>query len=236
MQTAYYLVLVPMVYAAFAVFVGGTVWRLVQTVRRPAHPTTLQIFPKKEPAWLYAVWDTFLMPSIFRHNPILWFFLIVFHLAVLLLILGHLELFGDWPIFQVVPHKVFLGRGFVGLAAAVSVLYLFFRRFHAPVRDLSVPEDYYLLILLFLTIIFGSQMDWARRWYDYDVMGVSAYRAYLWSLVTLKPFVPDEILYSGHAFMLVLHVFFANVFLMVFPFTKMMHTFLALPMNLLRRG
>ncbi len=236
MQTAYYLVLVPMVYAAFAVFVLGTVWRLVQTARRPAHPTTLQIFPKKEPAWLYAVGDTFLMPSIFRHSPVLWFFLAVFHVAVLLLIIGHLELFGDWPIFQLVPHEVFLGRGFVGLAAAVSVLYLFFRRFHAPVRDLSVPEDYYLLILLFLTIIFGSQMDWARRWYDYDVMGVSAYRAYLWSLVMLKPFVPDEILYSGHAFMLVLHVFFANLFLMVFPFTKMMHTFLALPMNLLRRG
>ncbi|MGQ9797251.1 respiratory nitrate reductase subunit gamma [Desulfosoma sp.] len=68
------------------------------------------------------------------------------------------------------------------------------------------------------------------------MLGVEAYRAYLWSLVTLKPFVPDEIVYSGHGFMLVLHVFFANVFLMVFPFTKMMHTFLALPMNLLKRG
>lgn len=236
MQTVYYLVLVPMVYAAFAVFIFGTAWRLVQTARRPAHGATLQIFPKKDPAWLYAVADTFLMPSILRHSPVLWFFLAVFHLAVALLIIGHLELFAQWRLLQIVPHEVFLGKGFVGLAAAVSLLFLFFRRFHAPVRDLSVPEDYYLLILLFLTVIFGSQMDWARRWFDYDVLGVEAYRAYLWSLVTLKPFVPDEIVYSGHGFMLVLHVFFANVFLMVFPFTKMMHTFLALPMNLVKRG
>jgi hypothetical protein len=41
---------------------------------------------------------------------------------------------------------------------------------------------------------------------------------------------------SGHSFMLVLHVFFANLFLMFFPFSKIMHSFFALPMNKLRRG
>jgi hypothetical protein len=36
--------------------------------------------------------------------------------------------------------------------------------------------------------------------------------------------------------MLVLHVFFANLFLMFFPFSQVMHSFLSLPMNKLRRG
>jgi nitrate reductase gamma subunit len=104
------------------------------------------------------------------------------------------------------------------------------------VRDLSVPEDYYLLILLFLIVIFGSEMDWARRWYWYDGMTVDDYREYLSSLLYFSPYLPEAVTQSGHSFMLVLHVFFANLFLLFFPFSQSMHSFLSLPMNKLRRG
>jgi nitrate reductase gamma subunit len=104
------------------------------------------------------------------------------------------------------------------------------------VRELSVPEDYYLLILLFLTVIFGSEMDWARRWYGYGELTVSDYRAYLSSIFLLKPAVPDTMMFAGHSFMMVLHVFFANLFIMFFPFSNLMHSILSLPMNKLRRG
>jgi nitrate reductase gamma subunit len=147
-----------------------------------------------------------------------------------------LELIGEIKIFQIIPHEVFLGNGFVGLILSVSILFFIFRRFVSPNRDLSVPEDYYLLILLFLTVIFGSQMDWARNWYEYGDMSVAEYREYLSSLVLLKPEVTTGITYSGHAFMLVLHVFFANLFLMFFPFSKIMHSFFAFAVNRLRRG
>jgi nitrate reductase gamma subunit len=99
-----------------------------------------------------------------------------------------------------------------------------------------VPEDYYLLILLFLAMLFGSQMDWARRWYDYGELGVQDYRTYLLSLLCFKPDLPNPVMFAGHSFMLVLHVFFANLFIMFFPFSKIMHSFLALPINKLRRG
>jgi len=52
----------------------------------------------------------------------------------------------------------------------------------------------------------------------------------------LRPALPDAVTMSGHSFMLVLHVFFGNLFLMFFPFTKIMHSFLSLPVNKLRRG
>ena len=59
---------------------------------------------------------------------------------------------------------------------------------------------------------------------------------YLYSLMIFKPELPYAATFSGHSFMLVLHVFFANLFLMFFPFTQLMHAILSIPMNKLRRG
>jgi len=235
-EIVYYIILIPMVYVAFAVFFVGTGIRLVKLFREPRNPTTLQIFPDKRPRWVWALHDTFLLPTVRRHNPIFWVFLMLFHISFLLLIIGHLELLDDFRIFQIVQHEVFLGKGFVGLILSISLLFFLFRRFVSPNRDLSVPEDYYLLILLFLTVLFGSQMDWARRWYDYGNLSVVEYREYLSSLLYLKPHLSSDLTSSGHSFMLVLHVFFANLFLMFFPFSQVMHSFLSLPMNKLRRG
>jgi len=235
-ETVYYVVLIPMVYVAFAVFFVGIALRLIKIFREPKNPTTLQIFPERRPRWLWALYDTFLLPTVRRHNPLLWVFLMLFHICFLVLIIGHLELFGEIGIFQIIPHEVFLGKGFIGLILTVSLLFFLFRRFVSPNRELSVPEDYYLLILLFLTILFGSQMDWARRWYEYGDLSVEDYRSYLSSLLYLKPELSTNLTFSGHSFMLVLHVFFANLFLIFFPFSKIMHSFLALPVNKLRRG
>ncbi len=236
LDTLIYFILVPMVYIAFAVFFIGTAVRLIKIFKAPKHPTTLQIFPDKNSKWLWALHDTFLFPTVRRHNPVLWIFLMLFHIGLLLLIIGHLELFAEFKLFQIIPHEIFLGQGYVGLILAIALLYFLFRRFKSPVRDLSVPEDYYLLILLFLIVIFGSEMDWARRWYGYEEMAVNDYREYLMSLLQLKPYLPETVTDTGHSFMLVLHVFFANLFLMFFPFSQSIHSFLSLPMNKLRRG
>ncbi len=236
MDQLVYFILVPMVYLACGVFVIGTTLRLIKIFKAPKHPSTLQIYPVRKPAWLWAVSDTFLFPTVRRHKPLLWVFLMLFHIGLLLLIIGHLELFAEIRALQFIAHDVFLGRGFVGLAVTLCLLYFLFRRFSSPVRDLSVPEDYYLLVLLFLVAVFGSQMDWARRWYGYGELDVEHYRAYLMSLLYFRPELPYEVTGTGHSFMLVVHVFFANLFLMVFPFTQAMHAFLSLPMNKLRRG
>jgi len=236
MHTIYYIILIPMVYASFALFFVGIAVRLAKIFREPKNPTTLRIYPEKRHRWLWALHDTFLLPTVRRHNPVFWVFLMLFHICFLLLIIGHLELIDEFSIFQVITHEVFLGRGFVGLTLSLCVLFFLFRRFTSPVRELSVPEDYYLLVLLFLTVFFGSQMDWARRWYEYGNLSVEDYRVYLSSLVSLRPQLSSEVTESGHSFMLVLHVFFANLFLMSFPFSQLMHSFLSLPMNKLRRG
>lgn len=236
MQTIYYLILVPMVYIAFAVFFVGTGVRLYKIFREPKNPSTLQIYPERHPKWLWALHDTFLLPTVRRQYPIFWGFLMAFHIAFLLIIIGHAELFTTFRVFGLEPEHVFVGRGFAGLTICIALVYFLLRRFRSPFRELSVPEDYYLLILLFLTAVFGSEMDWARRWYEYGSMTVSTYREYLLSLLYFRPEVPVDVELSGHSFMLVLHIFFANLFLIFFPFSQSMHSFLSLPMNKLRRG
>jgi nitrate reductase gamma subunit len=235
-ETVYYIILIPMVYIAFAVFFGGTVIRTVSIFRKATEPAALQIFPKQRATWLGAIYDTFLLPTVRRHTPVLWVFLMLFHISFLLLIIGHVELVGEIRAFQIVRHEVFLGRGIIGVILSVSLVFFLLRRLQSPTKDLSVPEDYYLLILLFLAVLFGSQMDWARRWYEYEGLTVEDYRAYLSSLVYLKPELPPGVTFSGHSFMLVLHVFFANLILIFFPFSQIMHSIVALPMNKLRRG
>jgi len=225
-----------MVYFAFAVFLVGIIVRIVKIWGEPKHPTTLQIYPEKRPKWLWALHDTFLFPTIRRHKPVLWAFLMAFHICLLLLLIGHLELIADFAIFQIIPHEIFLGNGFVGLILAICLLYFLFRRFKSPVKDITVPEDYYLLIMLFLVVLFGSEMDWARSWYSYEELAVEDYNTYLLSLLHFTPELPDNTTFSGHSFMLVLHIFFANLLLIFFPFTQLVHSILTLPMNKLRRG
>ncbi|MGD9327208.1 MAG: hypothetical protein PVG26_24550, partial [Desulfobacterales bacterium] len=72
MDTLIYFILVPMVYIAFAVFFIGTAVRLIKIFKTPKHPTTLQIFPDSNSKWLWALHDTFLFPTVRRHNPVLW--------------------------------------------------------------------------------------------------------------------------------------------------------------------
>ena len=236
MQSLYFFILVPMVYFAIAAFIIGTGLRLFKIFKAPPHPTTLQIYPEKKGKFLGTVFDALLFPTVRRHKPVLWVVLMVFHIGLALLFIGHLELIWDISAFQIIPHEPFLGKGFLGLILAACLLFFLFRRFLSPVKELSVPEDYYLLILLFLIVMFGSEMDWARRIYFYEELTVEDYREYFIGLLTFKPELPDNIIFSGHSFMLVLHTFLANLFLIFFPFSQSMHAFLSLPINKLRRG
>ena len=235
MELVYYIILVPMVYVASAVFIIGIIFQFVKIIRKPKFVPQLQIYPLKKPAWFWTLADTFLLPSVRRHNPVLWFFLMIFHFCFFLVFIGHLELITEMKWIQVIEHEIFLGKGLLGLLMAIALLFFLFRRLISPTKELSVPEDYLILILLFLAVIFGSEMDWARRWYFYEELGTEEYRSYLSSLLWLAPRI-DDVTSPGHSFMLVLHVFFANLFLMVFPFSHLVHSIFSIPLNKLRRG
>jgi nitrate reductase gamma subunit len=236
-NSIFYFVMVPMVYIAFATLILGIIFKFLRVWFSPSIPGTLGIFPQKIPRPLGVLKDSFLVPAAWKKSKIFWLAIISFHIAFILLILGHLELIKEIKIIQVIPHQVFLGAGWVGIILTITTLYFLFRRFSSPVRLISVPEDYILLILLFLTIIFGSHMHLAARYSEsgFDIQ-LSDFRAYLSSLFAFKPAIPSEISDSPHYVLLVIHIFLANLVMIFFPFSKMIHSvFVFFSQNLKRK-
>ncbi len=224
-DSMYHFIMVPMVYIAFAILILGVIFKLFVIFFSPRIKATLGVFPRRLPRPIGVLKDSFLVPVAFREDKVLWSFIILFHASFLLLFVGHLELIREFSIIQIIPHSVFLGGGWIGIILIASTLYFLFRRFRPPYSGISVPEDYILLILLFLTILFGSHMNLASLYgtAGFDIP-VTDYRSYLSSMIAFNPLLPEGITGSPHYVLIVLHVFFANLFLMLFPFSKMIHS------------
>ncbi len=233
----FYFIMVPMVYLAFAWFIVGSVIKIAGILRSPKMPNTLKIFSEKETSWprLAAVWDAFTMPTVRVHKPLLWFFLIVFHAGIALLILAHLDLLPQLRIMNADSPNM-IGSGAVGLALTISLLYLLFRRFRAPVREFSVPSDYLLLFLIFCLFLTGDVISWGNSWSpDGFVITKQDFGTYLSSLVQFTFQDPHTVLSGSHYAIVAVHVLLANLFLIILPFSKIMHSFFSIPLNALRR-
>jgi nitrate reductase gamma subunit len=235
----YYFVLVPMLYGAIAIFIAGTISRLIKMSLAPnPKAITLRVFPEKRSKLLAILSDIFLFPGVTRRKDTgFWVFFCLFHIAILFLFLGHLELIADIKVLQVVKHKIFLGKGLVGLLLVVSLFFFLFRRFRSPYRELSVPEDFILILGLLVVSFFGAHMNLATLYssYGFDIP-LEAYRTYLGSMIRFHPTIPAEISGSPHQVILVMHVLLANIFFIYFPFSKVMHSILAFFSNAVKRS
>lgn len=228
-----YFILVPMVYIAFATLILGLIYKFYVIYRAPVPAGTGAIFPKKGSKVLGLIYDAMIVPNVYNKQKVFWFIIMIFHIAFFFLFLGHLELIDEFAFIQIIPHKIFLGGGVVGITLIITTLYFLFRRFGTPYREISIPEDFVILLVLFFCILFGSILHLAERYSDWGAVlrvNVDVYREWLQSMILLKPELSYKITELSHYTILVLHVLFANIFLMMFPFSKMVHsvfTFLA---------
>lgn len=231
-----YFIMVPMVYFSFFVFIMGILFQILRIARAPKQTFTLQIFPYKKPSTLRALGDTLLIPAIRKDKPLFWVFLILFHVAFFLVVLSHVDLIPGINIMDPQSNHM-IGYGIVGVVLLVSVVFFLFRRFRTPVREISVTGDYLILFLLLFIILTGGMMSWSNSWGENGfVLEKSDFSNYIKTLVSFTFQNPYETLESSHYFHVVIHVFLANLFLMVFPFTKFVHTFFAMALNRIRRG
>ena len=234
-----YFVMVPMFYAAIVIFIIGTLSRLIKIGLAPnPKAMSLRVFPEKRSKSLAVLNDIFLFPGITRKkDPAYWVFFGLFHIAIFFLFLGHLELIADIRAIQLVKHRIFLGKGLVGLVFVVSLFFFLFRRFRSPYRELSIPEDFIILLGLLAIAFFGSHMNLATLYssHGFDI-SLEAYRTYLGSMIRLNPTIPAEISGSPHQVILVMHILLANIFFIYFPFSKVMHSILAFFSNAVKRS
>ena len=230
-----YAIMVPMVYIAILFCLVMIVWRIISIYRAPAQPYSLKIFPSSKKPALAAVTDAFMLPQVRRHKPLFWVFLMVFHIGFLLLILGHLDIL---PQISLIPEasRHMLGAGLVGVAVTLPLFYFLFRRFRSPNREITVPADYLLLILIIFLCLFGDLMSWGNSWTANGfVMTKADFSLYFDGLLRFTFADPRLVLPGSHYHFVVIHVLLANLFFIVLPFSKVIHAFFTIPINLLRR-
>jgi len=233
-----YLVAGVMVYVAVGVFVIGMAYQILQWLGAPKTRIKTGYFPKPPTSgekWLKVAEDSFVFPEVIKFDRWMWFFTILFHFGLLGAFVGHLRLLQEFtPLVSLLGPKgmdwfASWSGGFMGVVLIAGLLYYLLRRLNFPFRELSVSEDYILLILLILTVIMGNLMRF------FGDIPVADYRTYLQSLLIFRPAFPEALAASSTKWALVLHVLFANLVFVFFPFSKLVHVIATFPANLARR-
>ncbi|PKN68795.1 MAG: menaquinol oxidoreductase [Deltaproteobacteria bacterium HGW-Deltaproteobacteria-12] len=239
-------------YAAFLVFTGGFIYRMVQwwTIPVPFRiPTTCG--QQKSLPWLKknsldnpaGFWsavgrmalEIFLFRSLFRNTTVaisgrrpvydsakwLWFFGLLFHWSLLIIILRHLRFFVEPLAPWIAGISALDGFFEIGLptfylsdaAVLAGLSFLFLRRIIIPRwRYISLFVDYFALLLLLGIVITGLLM---RHFYPADLLAV---KNIVLGWMTLTPVVP-----AGVGIFFYIHLFLVFTLMAWFPFSKLMH-------------
>ena len=232
-----YLVAGILVYVAVAVFLLGTAYRIYQWFRVARSSVKLGMFPRPKNKWargIKLVKDSFLYPQVLDVDATMWFFVLLLHIGGIGAFVGHLRLFNEFtPIANALGEEgmaqfALWTGGTVGIILLVSVTYLILRRFKSPYKDLSIPEDYLLLVLVLVILLFGNHLRF------FGDVHVAEYREYIHSLLAFRPAFPEAIAESSTKWVLVGHVLTANLLFIYFPFSKLIHSIGTFAGNLIR--
>ncbi|GII97936.1 respiratory nitrate reductase gamma subunit [Sediminihabitans luteus] len=197
-------------YVSFVLLVAGTVWR----ARRDR-----------------ASWSA--RPTGLAEARLLRWGSPLFHYGMLAVVLGHvagLAVPASWTAAAgVTDHAYHLAATWLGTVAAaatiVGLVILLYRRATVPrVRTATTRGDVVMLVLLVTSVVVGTwatvQLQLVDGGYDYRTT-VSPWFRGLWLLQ------PDPSLMHGVPFVLGLHVVAALVLFALWPFTRLVHAFVA---------
>ena len=204
------------------VFFGGLAYRVHRWWRSPRASVSLVVPPEPRSVGRTLgeiVTEIVTFRRVFKGSRSLWVVSWLFHLSIFVFVVGHFRLFMDfswlWDLLRLTPEQVDLlalvGGGVSGMVFMLGLLALFVRRLRMPVRSISVPSDYFLLLLLLAIAVSGNYM---RFLMDVDV---AEYRAFFTNLLHLRLGVPVENL------MFVFHFLLVQSFLIYSPFSKLVH-------------
>lgn len=227
------------VLVALAVFTVGMAWRTYTWTRTPKTPVRLAMYPRPTSGigrFGRVLKDTFIAPQSAAIEPGMWAFAMLFHLAALAAFFGHLRLVHEFtPMVSAIGIEGMnafagLAGGIAGIAMLIAVSYWLLRRTYGPYKNLSVPEDYVLLVLLMLIVMMGDHMRFVGELHG------PTYIAWFQSVLAFHPTFPAELAASSTRWALDFHMLFVDAFLIYFPFSKLTHAIGGFATNLVRTG
>ncbi len=178
--------------------------------------------------------DSFLFPQVLELDRYMWWFVIAMHVAGIALFIGHLNLVSEFTFLsralgdRGMERFALWSGGAIAVVLLITLPYFLVRRLTLPGRSISVPGDYFLLALLLLLIVTGSQMRF------FSDAPTSAYREYVQSLLSFEPRIPSTLDAGAARWVLGSHVALANVLMLYFPMSKLMHFIGSFTTNLIR--
>jgi len=210
-------------YIAGTIFLVGVVYRVAGWLKRPV-PFQLTLFPapKDSLGRCAAVGaELLLFKTLYQNDRKLWLWAWLLHLSLALVIGGHIigiyYLMNQFTLIGLAPAtsqavSAFLGT-LAGLVLLAALIVLFYRRLVEPeVKQLSDPADYIDLFFILIIVITGNHMRLPDAHVD-----LPAVKAYLGSLLAFRPApIPDHGIFIAHFTA-------AMLFLIYFPFSKMLH-------------
>ena len=240
MDTYLQITSVILVYVAGVVFIGGMGWRIYQWATTPKSPVRLGMFPKPKTRLGRVgkmLKDTFIAPQSFKIEPWMWLAAMSFHIAALGAFVGHLRILGEYPVLpallggeQGMNQFAAWAGGIAGVLMLGAVLFWIARRTVGPYKTISVPEDYLLLALLLGIVVMGDHM----RFVYGATVHAETYREWFLSLVRFQPHFPAALASGNVGWSLGTHMLFVDIFLIYFPFSKLVHTVGSLAANYVR--
>ena len=208
-----------MPFVTIAVLVLGLVWRIRKWQR--AAVANVALFPSsKNKSELYkkVLGEVQFFSSFRKENRELWYKTWTLHIALVLILAGHMRLFFAWTdsILGLAMTKESINSlsayagGILGIVALVACILLLNRRFTLPrVKEVSTGEDYYVLILVLFILFTGNGL---RFFTHYDVAISREYfgTLFLGGEATKEP-------------LFLMHFFFVQLLLIYLPFGKFLH-------------
>jgi len=207
------------------------VWRWL---RVPPSAVQLGMFGRKEPRWVQVGKDSFLFPQVLDLDRPMWGIVIAFHLAGVILFVGHLRLLFEFTAFaeglgdRGLDRFAFVTGGTVGIVLLLGALYFLVRRLRLPGRSISTAADYVLLGIVLLVVLSGTQMRL------FGQVAVPTYREFVHGIVSFDPLLPAALDTAVARWSLGAHLLFVNALFFYFPFSKLVHVIGSLVMNLIR--
>ncbi|MCK5716713.1 MAG: respiratory nitrate reductase subunit gamma [Thiomargarita sp.] len=203
-------------YLATLLFVGGVIYRIYQYATTPA-PLKVPTMPApmtQKGVIVRVLSEVVLFRSLFRSNKWIWLLGMMFHGALLLVIVRHLRYFTE-PVWSWVALAQPFGK-YGGLVMLLGLLGLLGRRIVIErIRYISNPSDYLMLILLLVIGTSGALMSFVTH------IDIIHFKAFMLSVMYLDVFsgqypIPIDTI-------LLVHLASVIVLMIIFPFSKLLH-------------